>query len=95
LQLDKSLKNIHVWFPYHVWLPGPISWANATQIRIGRVIEIAEVEFMLDWAVDTFWKIVSTVLGYCYQHFSDTKVTFMELKNEYNDFLFDLIKEQW
>lgn len=106
LQLDEELKEVEVMAPYQIWLPVPPSWTNVsvTHIRIGRHVEAAELDWELDWVLDSFWKIFSTVLGYCAPHLAGGYPPpspdkgggiFYDLYNKFSDDILGLVAEQW
>lgn len=89
------MRDAHVQFPYHIWLPPPPSWNNKTQIQIRVHVEAAEIDYNLDWAIDTFWKVFSTVLGYCNKEYALRTATFKRLYSFYTEDILDLVVEQW
>jgi hypothetical protein len=94
--LEDLLRDPRISFPYHIWLPPPPAWNNETQIKIGEYVEAAEVDYNLDWGLDTFWKVFSTVLGYCNLHYDIRQpATFANLYNRFALDFMDLVQEQW
>jgi len=58
--------------------------------------DMAETDYELNIAIDIYWKIFATVIGYCNTHYSIRKSeTFPRLYNMFYEDFFELVLEEW
>lgn len=95
-RIEGRLNEIPLKFPYEILIgtaanPGFVGATTVFQYR-----EAAEIDYELDWALDAYWKVVSTVLGFCNMHYaSRDAATFMRLYDRFSQDFFEHVTNLW
>lgn len=89
-KIQMQLSEIPLQFPYKILIgsPNKKGYDGATQVYKYR--EAAELDYEFDWALDSYWKVITTVLGYCQIH--DQKKDIKSFKGIYDRFIVDFFR---
>jgi len=90
-QLRDELEQRAIRFPYSIKV-----LKNGKPQKLFYYDEAAEMDYDLNWAVDTHWKVFATVLGYCNSEYTIREpATFMSFYSLYTEDVLDLIMDDW
>jgi len=90
-QLRDELEQRAIRFPYSIKV-----LKNGKPQKLFYYDEAAEMDYDLNWAVDTHWKVFATVLGYCNSEYTIREpATFMSFYSLYTEDVLDLIMDVW
>ncbi|CAL8089492.1 unnamed protein product [Orchesella dallaii] len=95
-KIQNQLNENPLKFPYKILIGSAERPMYSDARRVYQYREAAEIDHELDWALDSYWKITSTVLGYCNIHYASKGAgTFMRLYDSFTTDFFEYILKDW
>lgn len=89
-KIQMQLSEIPLQFPYKILIGSPNKKGYNGAAQVYQYREAAELDHELDWALDSYWKVITTVLGYCQIH--DDKKDAETFKKVYERFTVDFFR---
>ncbi|CAL8111732.1 unnamed protein product [Orchesella dallaii] len=94
LKIQDELNDMYLLNPYKILLQNV--QGNVEELKFHDYVEAAEIDYNLDWAIDSFWKVISTVIGYCFAHYDiPDSGTFIKMYDFFSEEFLDYVKEIW